>query len=153
MVRRNATVELPAGPIIDGSADCDRPPARVLAHCREASREGGAMRSDNVTWAEALEMLPPNQEGRRYAEPLCHGTMRLGLYAPRRYDPQKPHEQDELYVVMHGSGIFMHGGERTPFGPGDALFVAAGIEHRFEDFSDDFATWVIFWGPAGGEHE
>jgi hypothetical protein len=22
---------------------------------------------------------------------------------------------------------------------------------RFEDFSDDFATWVIFYGPPGGE--
>ena len=109
------------------------------------------MRSGNVTLAEALALLPPNPEGRRYAEPLRHGTMRLGLYAPRQYDPQKPHEQDELYVVMHGSGTFVHGGERTPFGPGDALFVAAGIEHRFEDFSDDFATWVVFWGPAGGE--
>jgi mannose-6-phosphate isomerase-like protein (cupin superfamily) len=109
------------------------------------------MRSGNVTLAQALALLPPNQEGRRYAEPLCHGTMRLGLYAPRKYDPQKPHEQDELYVVMCGSGTFVHGGARTPFGPGDVLFVGAGIEHRFEHFSDDFATWVIFWGPSGGE--
>ena len=52
---------------------------------------------------------------------------------------------------MQGTGTFVHDGERTPFGPGDALFVAAGREHRFEDFSDDFATWVIFWGPPGGE--
>ena len=34
---------------------------------------------------------------------------------------------------------------------GQVLFVPAGIEHRFEDFSDDFSTWVIFYGPAGGE--
>jgi len=31
------------------------------------------------------------------------------------------------------------------------LFVPARVEHRFEEFSDDFATWVIFWGPKGGE--
>jgi len=31
------------------------------------------------------------------------------------------------------------------------LFVPAGVEHRFENFSDDFATWVIFYGPEGGE--
>jgi uncharacterized protein YjlB len=43
------------------------------------------------------------------------------------------------------------GGQRVPFGPGDALFVAATVEHRFEDFSDDFATWVVFYGPRGGE--
>jgi hypothetical protein len=31
------------------------------------------------------------------------------------------------------------------------LFVPAGHEHRFEDFTPDFATWVIFYGPDGGE--
>ena len=28
---------------------------------------------------------------------------------------------------------------------------AAGVEHRFENFSDDFAVWVFFYGPEGGE--
>jgi len=31
------------------------------------------------------------------------------------------------------------------------IFVEAGVEHRFEDFTDDFETWVVFWGPQGGE--
>jgi hypothetical protein len=31
------------------------------------------------------------------------------------------------------------------------LFAPAGLVHRFEEFSDDFATWVVFWGPKGGE--
>ena len=77
--------------------------------------------------------------------------MRLGFYAPRGHDPQQPHNQDELYFVTSGTGMFVHGDQRTPFQPGDALFVAANIEHRFEDFSDDFAAWVVFWGPKGGE--
>ena len=34
---------------------------------------------------------------------------------------------------------------------GDCLFVAAGVEHRFETFSNDFSTWDVFWGPKGGE--
>jgi mannose-6-phosphate isomerase-like protein (cupin superfamily) len=109
------------------------------------------MRSGRVTLDEAVALLPAKTEGGRFAEPLTHGSMRLGLYAPRKFDPQEPHEQDELYLVVHGSGTFVHGGERTPFGPGDALFAAAGVEHRFEDFSDDFTTWVVFWGPPGGE--
>jgi len=109
------------------------------------------MKSGQIKLQKAMTLLPSNVEGRRYAEPLTHGTMRLGMYAPRKFDPQEPHAQDELYLVVHGRGTFVHGGERTPFGPGDALFVAAGIPHRFEDFSDDFATWVVFWGPAGGE--
>jgi hypothetical protein len=31
------------------------------------------------------------------------------------------------------------------------MFVAAGVEHRFEDFTDDLAVWVMFYGPEGGE--
>ncbi|MCA3319275.1 MAG: cupin domain-containing protein, partial [Roseomonas sp.] len=43
------------------------------------------------------------------------------------------------------------GAERVPFAPHDALFVRAGEPHRFEDFSPDFATWVVFYGAKGGE--
>jgi uncharacterized protein YjlB len=32
---------------------------------------------------------------------------------------------------------------------GDALFVAAGTPHRFHRFSEDFATWVVFFPAAG----
>jgi len=31
------------------------------------------------------------------------------------------------------------------------MFVAAGVEHHFEDFTEDLAIWVIFYGPPGGE--
>lgn len=110
------------------------------------------MQSATISLAQALALLPPEPvTSERYVEPLTHGTMRLGLYAPRQLDPQQPHDQDELYVVMRGSGTFVHADERTPFEPGDVLFVAAGVVHRFEEFSDDFAAWVVFWGPDGGE--
>jgi mannose-6-phosphate isomerase-like protein (cupin superfamily) len=48
---------------------------------------------------------------------------------------------------------FWNDGVRRPVEPGEVLFVPAGIEHRFEDFSDDFATWVFFYGPEGGESD
>ena len=79
------------------------------------------------------------------------GTMVLELYAPRGIDDQQPHLQDELYFVVRGTGTFYCDGERVQFGPGDALFAAAGVEHRFENFTDDFETWVVFYGPEGGE--
>ena len=82
---------------------------------------------------------------------LKHGTMELEYYAPRGRDAQKPHDRDELYIVISGRGWFRNGEERHEFAPHDVLFVPAGVEHRFEEFSDDFATWVIFWGPKGGE--
>jgi mannose-6-phosphate isomerase-like protein (cupin superfamily) len=64
---------------------------------------------------------------------------------------QQPHRQDELYLIISGSGIFVNDGKRSAFAPGDVLFTAAGTAHRFENFSDDFVTWVNFYGPVGGE--
>lgn len=93
----------------------------------------------------------PNQPGRRSALLLKNGSMELRWYAPRGEDPQTPHEQDEIYIVASGTGVFQRAGERFRFAPGDALFVGAGVDHRFLEFSDDFAVWVVFYGPAGGE--
>ena len=98
---------------------------------------------------EALARLPAN--GERHAQLFTHGSLRVLVYAPRGHDPQTPHEQDEVYIVMRGRGVFLNDGARTPFEPGDLLFVRAGAEHRFEDFTDDLALWVVFYGPKGGE--
>lgn len=83
--------------------------------------------------------------------PIRHGTMRAGIYAPWPDDPQKPHDQDELYIVLSGEGSFVKGEQRRAFKPGDLIFVEAGVPHRFEEFDEGFATWVVFWGPEGGE--
>ena len=89
--------------------------------------------------------------GERFVRAMAHGSMSVELYAPVDTDPQMPHEQDELYFVHAGTGVFVLGGERHAFGPGTCFFVPAGIEHRFVEFSADFVAWVVFWGPAGGE--
>lgn len=86
-----------------------------------------------------------------YAVVLRRGTLELGLYAPAGRDHQGPHEQDEVYVVVSGRGRFLNGGVETEFGPGDAILVPAGVEHRFLEFGDDLRVWVIFYGPSGGE--
>jgi mannose-6-phosphate isomerase-like protein (cupin superfamily) len=90
-------------------------------------------------------------EGERYAEALAHGSMSLGLYAPKGRDPQTPHSQDEIYIIRTGNADFMLAGELLPCVVGDVLFVAAAVEHRFLNLSDDFSAWVVFWGPEGGE--
>jgi mannose-6-phosphate isomerase-like protein (cupin superfamily) len=77
--------------------------------------------------------------------------MSVELYAPVGSDPQAPHAQDELYFVQSGRGVFEVDGARHAFAPGDCLFVRAGVPHRFVEFTPDFATWVVFWGPPGGE--
>ncbi len=91
--------------------------------------------------------------GRRSAEILRHGSLEVRWYAPKGSDPQTPHGQDEIYIVASGKGHFFRNGERVPFRAGDMLFVPAGMEHRFEAFSEDFAAWVVFYGPQGGERE
>ncbi len=100
--------------------------------------------------AEALTKGPP-PAGNLAVPVFAHGTLEVELYAPRGHDPQKPHERDEVYVVARGTGVFFDGAERHAIGPGAFVFVAAGQPHRFEDFSDDFAVWVFFYGPRGGE--
>jgi ketosteroid isomerase-like protein/mannose-6-phosphate isomerase-like protein (cupin superfamily) len=93
----------------------------------------------------------PGANGERFADAFRHGTLRVLLYAPRKTDPQEPHDQDEVYLVMKGSGTFVLAGVRRPFAEGDVLFVPATVAHRFEEFTDDLAVWVVFYGPAGGE--
>jgi len=102
------------------------------------------------TVGEALDLVARSDDG-LYGVLLEHGTLELGYYRPRQVDGQSPHGKDEIYVVRAGSGTFVVEDERQPFAAGDALFVPAGITHRFEDFSDDFEAWVIFYGPEGGE--
>ncbi|GAB5475268.1 MAG: hypothetical protein Mars2KO_33670 [Maribacter sp.] len=80
-----------------------------------------------------------------------HGTLSVEIYKPEQVDLQQPHTRDEVYVVVSGTGEFLNDGVRTDFGPGDFLFVPAGVVHRFENFTADFTTWVLFYGPEGGE--
>jgi mannose-6-phosphate isomerase-like protein (cupin superfamily) len=80
-----------------------------------------------------------------------HGTMSVIVFAPRGRDYQTSHEQDELYIVMKGSGSLLIEDTPVPFTQGDVLFVPARRQHRFVDFSQDLVTWAIFWGPPGGE--
>lgn len=106
--------------------------------------------TDRHTVTNALQRVADSEDG-AYGVLLEHGTMELGYYKPDGVDPQQPHAQDEIYIVQSGSGFFVCGDERRPFEAGEALFVPAGVIHRFEDFSDDFAVWVVFYGPDGGE--
>lgn len=107
------------------------------------------MQSDRLTPERALAEL--KEAGGEFVTLFRHGTLAVEIYRPDRVDRQQTHSRDEIYVVISGSGWFVKGGERRPFQAGEMLFAPARVEHRFEDFTEDFATWVIFYGPEGGE--
>ena len=103
-----------------------------------------------IGFSDALRRLPGPQ-GEHNVVLFEHGSLVVKLFQPREPDLQMPHSRDEIYVVARGSGEFVCGATRQTFSPNDVLFAAAGTEHRFENFSNDFAVWVLFYGPEGGE--
>ena len=89
--------------------------------------------------------------GRRYLEFLRVPDLSAGLYVLEAgvADPQNPHAEDEIYVVMRGRARFRVGAEEQEVGPGAVLFVPARVEHRFLDIRERLEVLVVF-GPAEG---
>ena len=80
-----------------------------------------------------------------FVEFFRKGDFSMEVYQPVGVDLQTPHAQDEVYIIISGTGTFINGDQTVAFQPQDVLFVPAGVEHRFIDFTDDFKTWVIFF--------
>lgn len=76
--------------------------------------------------------------------------LELGVYvlvAPEP-DRQQPHADDEVYVVLEGTGVLEVSGESVPVDVGHAVFVEAGAEHRFTAY-EHLAVLVIFERKPG----
>jgi mannose-6-phosphate isomerase-like protein (cupin superfamily) len=84
-----------------------------------------------------------------YIENLRVPHMSVGTYSipSGACDPQGPHTEDEIYVVISGQGTLWGPTHTVRVSPGDVLFVPAGEPHRFEDVSEGFCVLVVF-GPA-----
>ena len=99
---------------------------------------------------EFLEKLPlPANEkwkdGVFDVEPFKKGNVTLVFFAPRGRDCQTFHDEDEFYFIARGSGELIIENEKFKCKSGDAFFVWAKKEHHFENFTEDFATWAIFF--------
>lgn len=103
----------------------------------------------HINLKQALEKLDDSSS--EFMELFGHGSLSVEIYKPNKVDKQTPHDKDEIYVVASGTGTFLNGEESNDIGPGDFLFVKAGVKHRFINFTTDFSTWVFFYGPKGGE--
>lgn len=104
----------------------------------------------SITIGEAIDQLKKETD-KKFTVLINNCTMSIEFYAPKVIDTQTPHRQDEIYVIASGESLFYRDGETVECKTGDVLFVPAGMEHRFINFTDDFSTWVIFYGPDGGE--
>jgi mannose-6-phosphate isomerase-like protein (cupin superfamily) len=109
-----------------------------------------------VSIEQALKRLPAAAsarypKGEPFVTVMAGGTMSVEVFTPKGTDIQQPHKQDELYFIHSGTAELIINGQRFEAAAGDAFFVAAGVAHHFENFSDDFVTWVVFYGPEGGE--
>jgi mannose-6-phosphate isomerase-like protein (cupin superfamily) len=94
----------------------------------------------------AVERL--RQAGGGYEIVHASPGLELGVYvlvAPEP-DRQQPHEDDEVYVVLEGSGTLEVEGERAELNEGHAVFVPAGAEHRFVGY-EQLAVLVVFDRP------
>ena len=88
-------------------------------------------------------------EERLYHEFLRVPSMSAGYYrlpAGAR-DPQSPHLEDEIYIVISGRGQVTVGDEERPVCPGDTIFVPAAREHRFHAITEDLELIVCFAPP------
>ena len=102
---------------------------------------------------QAFDLLDLQEEhgrsGSAYLEFLRVSSMSAGLYVlpTGGDDPQQPHAEDEIYVVMRGKGRFLVGEEDRAVAAGTVLFVATGAVHRFHQITEDLHLIVVF-APA-----
>jgi mannose-6-phosphate isomerase-like protein (cupin superfamily) len=92
--------------------------------------------------------LPANEkwkEGVWDVEPFKKGRVSLVFFAPKNRDYQTFHEEDEFYFIVSGRSELVIAEERFSCETGDTFFVPARVEHHFENFTDDFATWAVFF--------
>jgi mannose-6-phosphate isomerase-like protein (cupin superfamily) len=90
--------------------------------------------------------------GKRYLEFLRVSAMSAGIYVlpAGGTDPQKPHHEDEMYYVIRGQARMRAGSEDQAVSEGSIIFVAAGVEHRFYEITEEL-TVLVFFAPAETE--
>ncbi len=84
-----------------------------------------------------------------YRENLRVPHLSLGTYSipAGAVDPQQPHTEDEVYIVLSGRARLWTPDAVADASAGAVLFVPAGEEHRFIDVEEDLTVIVVF-GPA-----
>ncbi len=87
---------------------------------------------------------------RSYGKPwypfVDHKTMLLGVYKlqPGQPDRQPPHEYDEIYFILEGSGTLSVNSDSLKVEPGSVIFVRAHLPHAFHHYRSPLTVLVFF---------
>jgi mannose-6-phosphate isomerase-like protein (cupin superfamily) len=89
------------------------------------------------------------EAGRLYHEFFAAPRLSMGLYVlpAGQTDPQSPHTEDEVYVVVKGQGTVQVDGEDRPLKPGSIVYVEQGVAHHFHSITDELTLLVVFAPP------
>ena len=84
-----------------------------------------------------------------YLQFLSERRLSVGLYKLKagELDPQKPHTEDEVYYVVRGKAMIRVGTEKQAVKPGSIIYVAASVDHNFNDIQEDLEV-LVFFAPA-----
>jgi mannose-6-phosphate isomerase-like protein (cupin superfamily) len=98
---------------------------------------------------EAARAELQRRGGELYLEFLRRDALSCGLYVLEAGadDPQEPHREDEVYLVVEGRARLEAAGQDRPVGPGSVVFVARAVPHRFHDIAERLSV-LVFFAPA-----
>jgi mannose-6-phosphate isomerase-like protein (cupin superfamily) len=99
---------------------------------------------------EIRDLIAQHAAGdRRYLEFLRVPDLSMGLYVLKagEPDPQQPHTEDEVYVVVGGVAKIRVGNEDRDVKNGNIVYVAKGVPHKFHSISADLYV-LVFFAPA-----
>ena len=126
-----------------------------MGHCSRAYARGAMPEPDaNVPPAPLVAAHPFDvaaarerlaTDGGGYEVVHSSPGLEIGVYvlvAPEP-DRQQPHADDEVYVVLEGSGTLEVEGVEVPLRVGHAVFVPAGADHRFSAY-EQLSVLVVF---------
>lgn len=123
-----------------------------LSHEEVVERMLAAVRAREGRPIDLARLAEAHRSGaRRYLEVLRSGQLSAGLYRLRRgdEDQQRPHQEEEVYLVLEGRGRFRMGDQDFAAEPGALLAVPARVDHAFHAISEDLLL-LVFFAPAEG---
>ena len=105
------------------------------------------------TFSQLPDLLAQRRRSdKRYLEFLRVPAMSAGVYVlgAGDTDPQKPHQQDEMYYVVKGRARMQVGSEDQAVEEGTVIFVPAQVKHRFCDIAEELVV-LVYFAPAETE--